>query len=136
MKFFGLFVLGILLISVGFVSADPVWIAFCGFNKDCSGLFGGAEVQNGYMGCFNSEPDITEEVYFEVIRMKTASLIASCCAAGASSAGANEEQIESMRKFGEHVGIAFQIRDDLFDFEKENKTDLPKISIRSKQDEQ
>lgn len=60
--------------------------------------------------------DITEEVYFEVIRKKTASLIASCCACGAASAGADEATIELMRLFGEKIGIAFQIKDDLFDF--------------------
>lgn len=60
--------------------------------------------------------DITEDVYFEIIRKKTASLIASCCACGAASAGANEETIERMRSFGEKIGIAFQIKDDLFDF--------------------
>jgi octaprenyl-diphosphate synthase len=60
--------------------------------------------------------DINEEIYFEVIRKKTASLIASCCACGAASAGANEATIELMRSFGEKIGIAFQIKDDLFDF--------------------
>ncbi len=60
--------------------------------------------------------DISEELYFEVIRQKTASLIASCCACGAASAGADEETIEKMRLFGEKVGIAFQIKDDTFDF--------------------
>jgi octaprenyl-diphosphate synthase len=60
--------------------------------------------------------DITEEVYFEIIRQKTASLIASCCAVGASSAQASAETIEQARKFGEKVGIAFQIKDDLFDY--------------------
>lgn len=60
--------------------------------------------------------DISEELYFNVIRQKTASLIASCCACGAASAGANEETIEKMRLFGEKVGIAFQIKDDTFDF--------------------
>jgi len=60
--------------------------------------------------------DITEEVYFEIIRQKTASLIASCCAVGAASAGANLETIERARLFGEKVGIAFQIKDDLFDY--------------------
>jgi octaprenyl-diphosphate synthase len=69
--------------------------------------------------------DITEEVYFEVIRMKTASLIASCCAAGAASSQAPEEEVQRMQLFGEHVGIAFQIRDDLFDFEKNNKSGKP-----------
>jgi octaprenyl-diphosphate synthase len=60
--------------------------------------------------------DIGESLYFDVIRQKTASLIASCCACGAASAGANEETIEKMRLFGEKVGIAFQIKDDTFDF--------------------
>jgi len=60
--------------------------------------------------------DIDEAVYFEVIRKKTASLIASCCACGAASAGATEEEIERMRLFGEKIGIAFQLKDDLFDF--------------------
>lgn len=60
--------------------------------------------------------DISEELYFNVIRQKTASLIASCCACGAASSGANEQTIEKMRLFGEKVGIAFQIKDDTFDF--------------------
>lgn len=60
--------------------------------------------------------DISEEIYYEVIRQKTASLIASCCACGASSAGADDETVEKMRLFGEKVGIAFQIKDDMFDF--------------------
>src|SRR5690606_21625720 len=60
--------------------------------------------------------DIEESVYFEVIRQKTASLIASCCACGAASASADAQVVEKMRRFGENVGIAFQIKDDLFDF--------------------
>ena len=60
--------------------------------------------------------DISEAVYYEVIRQKTASLIASCCACGAASAGADDETIEKMRLFGEKIGIAFQIKDDMFDF--------------------
>jgi octaprenyl-diphosphate synthase len=60
--------------------------------------------------------DITEEVYFDIIRQKTASLIASCCAVGAASASADPEVIERARLFGEKVGMAFQIKDDLFDF--------------------
>lgn len=60
--------------------------------------------------------DITEEVYYEIIRQKTATLIASCCASGANSVGANKENIEKMRLFGEYTGIAFQIKDDLFDY--------------------
>lgn len=60
--------------------------------------------------------DITEEVYYEIIRRKTASLIASCCAVGASSSGAGDEIVSKMREFGEKIGMAFQIKDDLFDY--------------------
>ena len=60
--------------------------------------------------------DIDEPVYYDVIRQKTASLIASCCACGAASAGADEATVEKMRLFGEKIGIAFQIKDDMFDF--------------------
>ena len=60
--------------------------------------------------------DIEEEVYYEIIRQKTASLIAAACSAGAASTSDNAEQVERMRLFGEKIGIAFQIRDDLFDF--------------------
>ncbi len=60
--------------------------------------------------------DITEEVYFEIIRQKTATLIAACCGIGAASVGANNETVQQMRKFGEYIGIAFQIKDDLFDY--------------------
>lgn len=61
--------------------------------------------------------DIKEEIYFEIIRQKTATLIAACCASGASSAGANAEEVEKQRLLGEKIGIAFQIKDDLFDYE-------------------
>jgi octaprenyl-diphosphate synthase len=60
--------------------------------------------------------DIDENVYFDIIRKKTASLIASCCACGAASVSQDENNIERMRAFGEAVGIAFQIKDDLFDY--------------------
>jgi octaprenyl-diphosphate synthase len=60
--------------------------------------------------------DITEEVYFEIIRQKTATLIAACCAVGASSAGADSQTTALMHSFGEKIGIAFQIKDDLFDY--------------------
>ncbi|MCA6073857.1 polyprenyl synthetase family protein [Fulvivirga sedimenti] len=76
--------------------------------------------------------DITEEIYYDIIRQKTASLIASCCAVGASSAGKGPEEIETMRVFGEKVGMAFQIKDDLFDY---GETEIGKplgIDIREK----
>lgn len=76
--------------------------------------------------------DISEEIYFEVIRQKTASLIASCCACGAASAGASEEDIRRMRLFGEKVGMAFQIKDDLFDFGTDDVGKPRGIDIREK----
>lgn len=60
--------------------------------------------------------DITEDVYYDIIRAKTASLIASCCAVGAASAKANEETVRRMKWIGQQIGIAFQIKDDLFDY--------------------
>ncbi len=60
--------------------------------------------------------DISEEIYYEVIRQKTASLIKSCCKVGAASAGADEDTIHKMGEFGLAVGMAFQIKDDLFDY--------------------
>ncbi|MDO9275295.1 MAG: polyprenyl synthetase family protein [Lutibacter sp.] len=85
--------------------------------------------------------DITEEVYFEIIRQKTATLIAACCGIGAASVGSSSEEIEKMRLFGERIGIAFQIKDDLFDYTdakigkptgidiKEQKMTLPLIYV-------
>ncbi len=93
--------------------------------------------------------DITEEVYFEIIRKKTATLIAACTAIGAASVDASQEDIIKMREFGELIGIAFQIKDDLFDYTddkigkptgidiKEQKMTLPLIhtlNICSKED--
>ncbi len=88
--------------------------------------------------------DIMEDVYYEIIRKKTASLIASCCAIGASSSGATEQAVSRMKEFGQHVGMAFQIKDDLFDYGedeigkpvgidiKEKKMTLPLIYALSK----
>jgi octaprenyl-diphosphate synthase len=88
--------------------------------------------------------DITEDIYYEIIRQKTASLIASCCGVGASSSGTDEETVKKMRLFGEKIGMAFQIKDDLFDYGemeigkpvgidiKEKKMTLPLIYALSK----
>ncbi len=83
--------------------------------------------------------DIVEDVYYEIIRKKTATLIASCCALGAKSVSEDEVQVEAMRKFGELIGMAFQIKDDLFDYTddaigkptgiKEQKMTLPLIYV-------
>src|SRR5690606_34602235 len=76
--------------------------------------------------------DITEEVYFDIIRQKTASLISSCCAVGASSSGASDEVVNRMRKFGELIGMAFQIKDDLFDYGEEEIGKPLGIDIKEK----
>jgi octaprenyl-diphosphate synthase len=60
--------------------------------------------------------DITEEVYFDIITKKTATLISACCAVGVQSTDADEKYVEMAKAFGEKVGIAFQIKDDLFDY--------------------
>ncbi len=73
-----------------------------------------------------------EDVYFDIIRMKTASLIASCCAMGAQSIHAGIEQVEKLRLFGEKVGIAFQIKDDLFDYEESGTGKPGGLDIKEK----
>lgn len=90
--------------------------------------------------------DIDEGIYYEIIRQKTASLIAAACAAGASTTTNDPKIIEKMRKFGENIGIAFQIKDDLFDYGeddigkptgidiKEKKMTLPLIHVLHKSD--
>lgn len=76
--------------------------------------------------------DITEDVYFEVIRQKTASLISSCCEAGAVSVQ-REDEAQNMRKFGELIGLAFQIKDDIFDYGTPGKIGKPTgIDIRER----
>lgn len=77
--------------------------------------------------------NIDEEIYFEIIRKKTASLISSCCACGAASVTTDSETIAMMKSFGEFVGIAFQIKDDLLDFESSAKTGKPSgVDIKEK----
>lgn len=63
--------------------------------------------------------DITEAVYYDIIRQKTATLIAACCSLGAASVKPQSNEIEKMRRFGELIGMAFQIKDDLFDYGQE-----------------
>lgn len=92
--------------------------------------------------------DITEDVYYEIIRQKTATLIAACCEAGARSVDASEEVCKKMNEFGNLVGMAFQIKDDLFDYTssdligkpvgidiKEQKMTLPLIHVLNKASE-
>lgn len=63
-----------------------------------------------------SNSEISEDVYYQVIKQKTAALFEACCAIGALSAGASSEEIEQAQLFGQNLGIAFQIRDDIFDY--------------------
>ena len=75
--------------------------------------------------------DIEESVYFEIIKKKTAVLISSCCACGASSMNQSEETINKLHLFGEKVGISFQIKDDLFDYTQSSLIGKPTgIDIR------
>ena len=88
--------------------------------------------------------DITEEVYYEIIRQKTATLIAACCSLGACSVKPDTRDVETFRRFGELIGMAFQIKDDLFDYGeerigkptgidiKEQKMTLPLINVLNK----
>lgn len=77
--------------------------------------------------------NFSEDVYFDIIRQKTASLIAACCASGASAAGQDADTVERMRRFGELVGIAFQIKDDLFDYGTGEGTGKPSgLDIKEK----
>lgn len=76
--------------------------------------------------------DIEEAVYFEIIKGKTASLLAAACAAGAWSADANEEHAARFQRFGEKIGISFQIKDDLFDYGHDNIGKPTGIDIREK----
>lgn len=68
---------------------------------------------------------ISADQYFEIIRKKTATLIAACTASGAKSAGADESAVEKMKQVGMNAGIAFQIKDDLFDYDRKSATGKP-----------
>ena len=76
--------------------------------------------------------DITLDTYFEIIRQKTAILIASCCAIGAKAVNCNEEEVQKMHKFGELIGMSFQIKDDLFDYGKQKIGKPVGIDIKEK----
>tara|TARA_Y200000002_G_scaffold133890_1_gene110376 strand:+ start:809 stop:1786 length:978 start_codon:yes stop_codon:yes gene_type:complete len=76
--------------------------------------------------------DITIDTYFEIIRQKTATLIASCCAIGAKAVDCNEKEVQKMHKLGELIGMAFQIKDDLFDYGKKKIGKPVGIDIREK----
>lgn len=69
--------------------------------------------------------DIDEETYFDIIGKKTAALMVACTAAGTHSVGVNGESFEKMQKLGEYLGLAFQIRDDLFDYDRDGNSGKP-----------
>jgi octaprenyl-diphosphate synthase len=74
--------------------------------------------------------DISEDIYYDIIRQKTATLLAACCAMGAKSVFASKEEVEKMYSFGELLGMAFQIKDDLFDYSGEKIGKPTGIDIR------
>ncbi|MFN6036897.1 MAG: polyprenyl synthetase family protein [Bacteroidota bacterium] len=76
--------------------------------------------------------DISEDIYYEIIRQKTATLIAACCAAGASSVTKDQEAVAKMNEFGTYAGMTFQIKDDLFDFGTEDIGKPTGIDIKEK----
>jgi octaprenyl-diphosphate synthase len=77
--------------------------------------------------------DISEDVYFEIIRQKTASLVAACCSSGAASVSADQNAVAKMKEFGTLTGMAFQIKDDLFDFGSSEEIGKPTgIDIKEK----
>jgi len=76
--------------------------------------------------------DIDEAVYFEIIRAKTATLLSAACAAGALSATGSQDEAARFRMFGEKIGIAFQIKDDLFDYGADNIGKPTGIDIKEK----
>ena len=72
-----------------------------------------------------SNQSFSEEVYFDVIRKKTAALFASCTKAGALSVGADEAKTEVLRRFGEYIGLCFQVKDDIFDYYESKQIGKP-----------
>jgi len=76
--------------------------------------------------------DITEDVYFDIIRQKTASLISSACSIGAASVTRDEDLIKKMSEYGQKIGIAFQIKDDLFDYGEDEIGKPRGIDIKEK----
>ncbi len=104
----------------------------------------GELIQQEHLG----KMDMTEAVYFSIIRRKTASLLAACGRIGARSAGASDEVVERMGQFGEYIGMAFQIKDDMLDYDpavdtgkpacadlRERKITLPLLALLNRSDE-
>jgi len=106
-----------LMISVEHKAYDLLRIVSIAVKEMCEGEL--LQLQH------SRKQDITQEAYFKIIYKKTAALIAACTEAGAQSAGATSEQVEQMRQFGIHLGMIFQIKDDLFDYQPHGITGKP-----------
>ena len=106
-----------LMISVDHAAYDLLRIVSVAVKEMCEGEL--LQLQH------SRKQDMTQEAYFEIIYKKTAALIAACTEAGAQSGGATPEQVELMRQFGVHLGMIFQIKDDLFDYQPHGITGKP-----------
>ena len=101
------------------LSTALVFTGRCGDPRitDIVGALGQTLADGEIFQMFHShEKMVSEEVYFEIIRKKTASLFSSCAEIGALSAGAQPDDVARARQIGEYIGICFQIRDDIFDY--------------------
>ena len=105
--------------SIGMSSAQYDLLSFMG--TAISTLCEGEVLQSQHAQRF----DTTREDYFSIIHQKTASLLGIASAVGALSVGASREEVDRMRKFGEAVGMAFQIQDDILDYNRQNNTGKP-----------
>jgi len=106
-----------LMISVDHQAFDLLRIVSVAVKEMCEGEL--LQLQH------SRKQDMTQEAYFGIIYKKTAALIAACTEAGAQSAGASPEHVEKMRQFGVHLGMIFQIKDDLFDYQPHGITGKP-----------
>jgi len=106
-----------LIISVDHQAYDLLRIVSVAVKEMCEGEL--LQLQH------SRKQDITREAYFEVIHKKTAALIAACTEAGAQSGGATPDQLEQMRQFGIYLGLIFQIKDDMFDYQPRGITGKP-----------
>ena len=105
--------------SLGMASAQYDLVSYVG--SAMAALCEGEVLQSQHARNF----DTTRDDYFEIIYQKTASLLGVCAALGAMSVGAPRGDVDRMRKFGEAIGIAFQIQDDILDYNRENNTGKP-----------
>ena len=107
------------VMSIGMASAQYDIVSYVG--SAMAALCEGEVLQSQHAKSL----DTTREDYFTIIYQKTASLLGVCAALGALSLGAQREDIDRMRKFGEAIGIAFQIQDDILDYNRANNTGKP-----------